>query len=165
MGVVPSCYPSKSQRRVNAVTQPFDTRRLLSELITVQTAIVLNEDATSDPAVLPPGVVATEDELGKVAPDSVQVTPQPTPQRCGSSRRCSVEYTITSKTSLGFPGNPNNTTTMTTTTSKADVVTLNALTNSATDLADAHVTAHNREISDEGKKMPSIQELRETSGW
>ena len=165
MGIVPSCYPSKSQRRVAAVTQPYDTRRLLSELITVQTAIVLNEDATNETAMLPPGVVPDDDLSAENAPVTPQITPQLTPQRRASireSRRRSVEYKITSKTSLGFPGDMTSTTTTTTTTEVTDVSKLDT---ALTQAVGAHVSAHTRDIAranEEGKKMPSIRELTES---
>ena len=77
MGIGSSCYPVRRDHNMLSFDQePYDAKRLLSELITVQTAIILTE-----------GVV---DDM-KAGADSKN-----------PNRRQSIEYTIT--TSLSLPG-------------------------------------------------------------
>lgn len=99
------CGTSCSGGRVSN-GEPYDARRLLSELVTVQTAIVLNEDFSAERGKLfsPTKYSGMLTANAQRLPADKEDTNLPNHTRVSESRRHSVEYTFSTSTCYGLPG-------------------------------------------------------------
>lgn len=154
------CGTSCSHRRVGNA-EPYDARRLLTELVTVQTAIVLNEDfSTGRERLFSPaqygddrGLTLNSQKLPEKDEPNISAVDG---SKVSETRRHSFECTFSSSTCYGLPGYVEST---------GDNVKVG--TQRVTDLSQEIETSLKRNslseqvTAESAFKMPSIQEMSE----